>query len=157
MHPVHDSVHFPETNREHNAVVTTPRPSAHSSCNVAATHPSRGGLPNATRRHPADIEEDDKRATVVVPVTAPGCDVVGWVPSFDRFRMHPVHHAVHFPEMNGEHTAVVTTPRPNVAPPCDVAATHLMPLARFMPTPLLDLVRLGIFGLPKTFGAAGAS
>ncbi len=36
-------------------------------------------------------------------------------------------------------------------------STLLAALARFMPTRLLDAVRLRIFGLPKVFGAAGAS
>jgi hypothetical protein len=83
----------PKVNRECTAAVTTPRPNVHSSSDVAATHPSRGGLPKATRRHPADVEEDDKGATVVVPVTALVCDVVGWVPSRDQSRMHPVNDA----------------------------------------------------------------
>jgi hypothetical protein len=90
---VADAVQGPKVNRDCAAAVTTLRPSVHSSCDVAATHPSRGGLPKATRRPPADVEEDDKGATVVVPVTALVCDVVGWVPSRDQSRMHPVNDA----------------------------------------------------------------
>jgi NAD(P)-dependent dehydrogenase (short-subunit alcohol dehydrogenase family) len=36
-------------------------------------------------------------------------------------------------------------------------STVLATLARFMPTRLLDAVRLKVFGLPRAFGAAGAS
>jgi hypothetical protein len=76
MRVLHDAGHLPEMNREHTAGVTTPRPIARSCRDVAATHASRGELPKATRRHPADVEGDDKGATVVVPVTAPVCDDV---------------------------------------------------------------------------------
>jgi hypothetical protein len=93
MHLVHDAVQFPEMAREHTAVVTTPRPIAHSLRGRGDACEPRWPR-EGTRRHPADVEEDDKGATVVVPVTALACDVVGWLPSFDRSRMHPVNDAV---------------------------------------------------------------
>jgi hypothetical protein len=124
MHSVHDPLQLPEVNREHRTAVTTTRPKAHSSCELAATHPSCGGLPKATRRHPADVEEDDKKATAVVPVTALVCNVVGWVPSFDRSRARQVADTVWLAKGSRECTAAVTTPSPIAHSHGDVAATH---------------------------------
>jgi hypothetical protein len=45
-------------------------------------HPSLVGPPS----DPAEIEQDDHVSTVVVPVAALACDVVGWVPIFDHSR-----------------------------------------------------------------------
>jgi hypothetical protein len=66
----------------------------------------------ASRRHPADVEEDDKKATAVVPVTALVCDVVGWVLSFDPSRARQVADATWLAKGNRECTAAVTTPSP---------------------------------------------
>jgi hypothetical protein len=90
MHLVHDRLQLPEVNRGQQTAVTTTRPNAHSSRELAATQPSCGGLSKATRRHPADVEKDDKKATAVVPVTALVCDVVGWVLNFDHSRARQV-------------------------------------------------------------------
>ena len=87
MHLVHDAVHLLGMNREHHNAATTTRPKAHCHCEVAATSPSRGGLPKATGGDPEDVEEDDRMQTVVVLLTALACDVVGSVLSFGRSQL----------------------------------------------------------------------
>ncbi len=64
--------------------VTTLRPHANCSCEIAAKYPHLGRHPTATESEPVRVEEGNHAATVVVLVTALTCDVVGSVMNFDR-------------------------------------------------------------------------
>jgi hypothetical protein len=55
-----------------------------SPCYVAAKYIRLIGHPTATESEPAQVEEGNHVAIIVVRVTALACAVVGSVPSFDR-------------------------------------------------------------------------
>jgi len=111
MHFVYDAVLFPEMNREHSAMMTTPRSHTISSCDVAAMRPSFDGPPGdhgVGRRGRPGVDRGDSGDDARMQLRRLGSELRSLpnAPGQGRGAVR---------EGDGEHISAATTLRPNAS------------------------------------------